>query len=49
MSRVTSERRGAAALITFADPPEGTIDHAGAVELLAAVRAARRTTTSGRW
>jgi enoyl-CoA hydratase len=40
MGLVTSERRGAAAVFTYANPPLGTMTAAGAEELFQAVRAA---------
>ena len=40
MGLVTSERRGAAAVLTYANPPLGTMTAAGAEDLLQAVRAA---------
>jgi len=40
MSLVTTERRGATALLTYANPPFGTITAAGSNEMLAAVQAA---------
>ena len=40
MTLVTSERRGATALITYANPPFGTMTAAGSNEMLAAVQAA---------
>jgi enoyl-CoA hydratase len=40
MSQVTVTREGGCAVLTFANPPEGTIDHVGSNELLAAVQAA---------
>ena len=40
MTLVTSERRGASALLTYANPPFGTMTAAGSNEMLAAVRAA---------
>ncbi len=40
MGLVTSERRGAASVLTYANPPLGTMTAAGAEELLQAVRAA---------
>ena len=39
MTLVTSERRGATALITYANPPFGTMTAAGSNEMLAAVQA----------
>ncbi|MGH6955200.1 MAG: hypothetical protein ACREEW_00885, partial [Caulobacteraceae bacterium] len=40
MSLVTSERRGKVALITYANPPVGTMTAAGAGEMLGALAAA---------
>src|ERR1019366_9394763 len=40
MGLVTTERRGGAAVFTYANPPLGTMTAAGAEELLQAVRAA---------
>jgi enoyl-CoA hydratase/carnithine racemase len=40
MTLVTSERRGATALITYANPPFGTMTAAGSSEMLTAVQAA---------
>ena len=40
MSFITSERRGATALLTYANPPFGTMTAAGAQETLVAVQAA---------
>jgi enoyl-CoA hydratase len=40
MSLVTTERRGGAAVITYANPPVGTMTGAGSNEMLAAVAAA---------
>ena len=40
MTFVTSARQGDAAVLTFANPPAGTIDHAGGLQMLAAVREA---------
>src|SRR5262245_13931643 len=40
MGLVSVERRGGAAVITYANPPLGTMTAAGSVEMLAAVKAA---------
>jgi len=40
MSLVTVERRGGAAVLTYANPPFGTMTAAGSKEMLAAVEAA---------
>jgi enoyl-CoA hydratase/carnithine racemase len=42
MGLVTSERRGAAAVVTYANPPLGTMTAAGAEEMFQAVQAAAR-------
>jgi enoyl-CoA hydratase/carnithine racemase len=39
MSFVTTRRRGGALIVTFANPPRGTMTHAGAVETYRAVKA----------
>ena len=40
MSLVTTDRRGAAAVITYANPPRGTMTAAGSLEMFAATEAA---------